>query len=275
MMQNTPNPAYRYYNLFRNKPQCFHIMKNFISAKHVHKETEITYPLNGSIEVVVRDRSFTVAMNELLIIPGNVMHYYLPAHEGIDVVNLKFEEEWLVPKFFETEEIKALRDFFHNVTRVAANPAVTQLLNDMLRMERAPFTEYYYHAKIIELAALCLKNPHWKAESTAISIDGTRYLEDVLAYIQENSCGELTLKMLADHVGLTESYCSKYFKKSVGTTFLEYLTSRRVSNAERLLKYSSYSITEVSEHSGFSSIQTFNRVFKQYTGLTPTQYRRL
>lgn len=268
------NPSLKYYNLFDGKPQCFLIMRNFISAKHVHKETEIAFPLNGDIEVIVQDRRFHVAMHELLVIPSNAMHHYLPTQGNIDVINVKFMEEWLVPPFFDTEELSMLHVFFHTVTRISANPVISGILGDMQRAPKTTFTEYHYFGKIIELVSLCLQNPHWIAEQASTNSDSIRYTEDALRYIQENCCFKLTLKMLADHLGLTQSYCSKYFKKNIGTTFMEYLTSRRVSNAERLLKYTSYSITEVAEYSGFSSIQTFNRVFKQLTGLTPTEYRQ-
>lgn len=273
MLKTDSNPAIKYYNLFDDKPQFFHIMKNFISAKHLHKETEFVFPVNGNIDVMVQDRRFTVKMNELMIIPGNVMHYYLPTDEHIDVINVKFMENWLIPQFLNSQEMNGISNFFQSVSLITVNPVITGILFEMDRFAHTMYTEYLYYGKIIELVSHCLQNPHWITESAPISHDKTRYIDDILKYVQENCGSPLTLKMLADHLGLTESYCSKYFKQVIGTTFLDYLTSRRVSNAERLLKYTDYSIMEIAEYSGFSSIQTFNRVFKRFTGKTPTDYR--
>lgn len=119
-----------------------------------------------------------------------------------------------------------------------------------------------------------MNNQHWIKDKLKADIESARYIEDLLLFVREHCYSELTLKMLADHVGLTESYCSKYFKQNVGSSFLDYVTTRRVSHAQRLLKYTDYSITEIIEMSGFSSIQTFNRVFKKQTGMTPTEYRK-
>jgi AraC-like DNA-binding protein len=47
-----------------------------------------------------------------------------------------------------------------------------------------------------------------------------------------------------------------------------------VNNAQRLLIYTDYNITEVVEQTGFLSVQTFNRVFKQQTGQSPSTYRK-
>lgn len=81
--------------------------------------------------------------------------------------------------------------------------------------------------------------------------------------------------MLSDHLGLTETYCSKYIKKNTGISFVDYLNAIRINNAQRLLLNTDYSIMEIVERTGFSSVQTFNRVFKGLTGgLSPSAYRK-
>ena len=98
-----------YYNLFDEKPRCYHVMKEFISAKHVHRETEITYPVNGSVDVVVREKTFHVQMQDMLIIPRNAMHYYIRIDPDIDIVNVKFADEWLVPAFSDPHALEYMK----------------------------------------------------------------------------------------------------------------------------------------------------------------------
>ena len=93
--------------------------------------------------------------------------------------------------------------------------------------------------------------------------------------MQEHCSEKLTLKMLADHLGLTETYCSKYIKKNTGITFVEYLNVLRINRAQRLLWATDFSVSEIAELVGFSSVQTFNRVFKQQScNLSPSEYRK-
>lgn len=273
-LQNQTGQRTDYYNLFEGKPQCFFVMKDFISAKHVHRETEIAYPVNGDVDVIVREKVFHVQMQELLIIPGNVMHYYVKKTPDVDVVNVKFMDEWLVPQFSDADELTQMKKFFRCIVHFASNPFITSSMGLMINHEHKPFSDYYLWGCLIQLIAQGLNNQHWIKAREPVDIESTRYIEDMLLFVREHCYADLTLKMLAEHVGLTESYCSKYFKQSVGTSFLEYVTTRRVSHAQRLLKYTDSSITEISENSGFSSIQTFNRVFKRYTGVTPSEYRR-
>lgn len=263
-----------YYNIFDGKPQCFFVMKDFISAKHVHKETEIAFPLNGDINVVVRENVFHVHMQELLIIPGNVMHHYEKKDADVDVVNVKFMDEWLAPQFSGADELDQLKNFFRSIVQFGANPFLSTCMNNMINHDHKAFSDYYIWGCLIEMIAQGLNNQHWIKRMVPVDIENSRYIEDMLLFVREHCYENLTLKMLAEHVGLTESYCSKYFKQCVGTSFLEYVTTRRVSHAQRLLKYTDSSITEIVEKSGFSSIQTFNRVFKQYIGMTPSQYRK-
>ena len=263
-----------YYNLFDEKPRCYHVMKEFISAKHVHRETEITYPVNGSVDVVVREKTFHVQMQDMLIIPRNAMHYYIRIDPDIDIVNVKFADEWLVPAFSDPHALEYMKQFFSCVNHFSANPFISSMMSKMINCEQKPFSDYFLWGCLIELISEGMNNQHWIKDKLKADIESARYIEDLLLFVREHCYSELTLKMLADHVGLTESYCSKYFKQNVGSSFLDYVTTRRVSHAQRLLKYTDYSITEIIEMSGFSSIQTFNRVFKKQTGMTPTEYRK-
>ncbi len=93
-------------------------------------------------------------------------------------------------------------------------------------------------------------------------------------YIQQNCEQALTLNMVADHVGFSTYYLSRLFKQITSYSFVEYLTWQRIKLAQRLLADSQISITEVSYQAGFKSISTFNRVFHQYLGCSPRDYRK-
>jgi len=93
-------------------------------------------------------------------------------------------------------------------------------------------------------------------------------------YIQENCDQPLTLDMVADHVGFSSYYLSRLFKQSTTYSFVEYLTQHRIKRSQQLLADAGLSITDVSYQSGFNSISTFNRVFQQYLGCSPRDYRK-
>ncbi len=75
---------------------------------------------------------------------------------------------------------------------------------------------------------------------------------------------------------MNEDYLSKLFKKEVEKKFSDYLLSKKIAIAkERLLSGDEQKIYEVFEQLGFdTNSRYFSQVFKKYTGLTPTEYRR-
>jgi AraC-like DNA-binding protein len=97
----------------------------------------------------------------------------------------------------------------------------------------------------------------------------TRAKDFILARATE----PLTIRDVAHHVHLTPDSLSRNFKKVTGMTVAEYLARVRVEKAKQLIADASKRIAEAAFACGFESIPYFNRVFKNYTGLSPSEYR--
>ena len=97
----------------------------------------------------------------------------------------------------------------------------------------------------------------------------------VLNYITEHSSEEISEAQVAAAVGLSPYYFSKVFRKYMQTSFPSYLAAVRVRTAISLLADESYTITECAFRAGFQSTTTFNRVFREITGYSPRDYRKL
>ncbi|MCF6335334.1 MAG: response regulator [Spirochaetales bacterium] len=85
---------------------------------------------------------------------------------------------------------------------------------------------------------------------------------------------ELSIGDTACHVYLNEAYFGRLFKKVVGMAFNEYLARRRVEKACGLLSSTDLTGMEISERVGISNASYFSAVFKQYTGMRPSEYRK-
>lgn len=84
----------------------------------------------------------------------------------------------------------------------------------------------------------------------------------------------LSLKGFADELHLNESYLSRQFKRFFGTTFIRFLTLKRLSKAKELLKYTNLSISVVAEQCGFDNAGYFIKVFTKHENTTPLTFRR-
>ena len=92
-------------------------------------------------------------------------------------------------------------------------------------------------------------------------------------YIVKHCCEDITLEDVANDVYLNPVYLSRLFKEQTGENFSDYLIGRKISRAMELLKNEQYKVYEISSMVGYKSVQYFYRIFKQYTGLTPAEYR--
>jgi AraC-like DNA-binding protein len=93
-------------------------------------------------------------------------------------------------------------------------------------------------------------------------------------FIEENSTEELSLIKVARAVNMNANYLSENFKKVTGMNFVEYVARTRFVTACDLLRNRNLPISEIAFAAGFQSLSQFNRIFKRFSGKSPTQYRR-
>ena len=71
---------------------------------------------------------------------------------------------------------------------------------------------------------------------------------------------------------MSRPYLSAKFKKEAGKTLTDFIWKEKTEEAKRLLRYSDKSLSSIGAYLGFSSPAHFSRVFKKYTGKTPSEY---
>ena len=90
----------------------------------------------------------------------------------------------------------------------------------------------------------------------------------------QNTWEKAESSMQRDVAGFSESHFMRYFKETMGTSFVDYLKDYRLTMAARLLQSSDSSVLSISGEVGFESLSYFNRAFKKHYGMTPLQYRK-
>ncbi|NDW12604.1 AraC family transcriptional regulator [Bacteroides sp. 214] len=94
-----------------------------------------------------------------------------------------------------------------------------------------------------------------------------------LAYIQAHTDKSITLAELANTSCLSEDHLIRLFKKDVGCTPLKYINGKKMERAQLLLLTTDLSVREIAMEFSIDNISYFNRMFKQHTGNTPSEYR--
>ena len=86
---------------------------------------------------------------------------------------------------------------------------------------------------------------------------------------------DISLDDIANHVSLNSAYLSRFFKANTGTTLTDYIIETRMKEAISLFQMRKYKINEISMKCGYQNSKYFTKVFKKFSGYTPTEYIKI
>lgn len=210
------------------------------------------------------------------------------ATEKFTWINCIFRPEFLCGVFSTQESAASLLYyiFYHNtqadpnaislnVNLRSDGEDVSGIFEDMLNEyneKRPGYTEILEHYLMIILTKIA-RRIFTTTEDHGDCITGEAVIHDVIGRLEKSEPGSLSAKELADSYFLSQSAFSANFKKTVGMSFLEYVTKLRVSRACELLMTTDLQVGEIQSCAGYQDAKAFYRTFRRHTGMTPTQYK--
>ncbi|WP_180272631.1 helix-turn-helix domain-containing protein [Konateibacter massiliensis] len=97
----------------------------------------------------------------------------------------------------------------------------------------------------------------------------------IIKYLEENYRRmDLTADVVSSEVGISEKYLSTFLKEHTGKTFSAYIDEHRIAYSKQCLLNTAWSNEKIAEESGFGAVNTFYRVFKKHTGVSPSVYKK-
>ena len=230
---------------------------DFSYPAHLHDCLEITFCTAGAVEITVSGRSHLLTAGTGIVIPPNAVHsYHTP--DSSEFYTILFSRS-LLPDF------AAL--FTRKVPKRYTFLTDDRLGRQLLEFYSSERTLFGGKSLLYRAAEAFL----W--ENTFLDTQGDEDLTlRIVSYIQENLCSEITLLHLADHLGYSYFYISRQIRQAFGVPFTTLLAQYRIAYVKLLLDQGNTTISQAALSSGFGSIRTFNRLFQQITGMTPSQY---
>lgn len=247
---------------------------------HFHSAVEVIIPLAGSVTVQLGDETLTVLADEVVMIPAGCNHS-LHMGEGSERELMLYEMNGV----FSLKEFSALRQMVSKPIYLTMNhpcrERVRALLLEIIQVHRSGgmLRNMLGYALLLEIYAI-LGEDYLATSATAAEMNvlqrqlsGEDAFHRALEYLNKNYMDDMTLDTLAAYAGFSRYTLSRMFRQHTGMTFTQYLSHRRVEMAMELLSATRMPVTQVALQCGFNSIATFNRVFRDVKGCTPTQYR--
>ena len=99
--------------------------------------------------------------------------------------------------------------------------------------------------------------------------DESNLIKRILIHLQDHSAEPITVSQVAAHFGYSAGRFSHIFNERIGCSFTRYVNNLRCYKARRMLAESDLPLIDIATACGFSSVRTFHRVYKEFTGETP------
>ena len=99
-------------------------------------------------------------------------------------------------------------------------------------------------------------------------------LRQACVYVLKNPEAELRLPLVAERISVSPAHLGELFRQKAGVGFKEYVTTVRMFRARYLIEHSDLKIYEISTGLGYLDTDYFNRLFKKFSGSTPSSYRK-
>lgn len=102
---------------------------------------------------------------------------------------------------------------------------------------------------------------------------GNAHVNRIAEYIEENFASPLRVESLAELMGLDRMYMRNLFVKHTGMSTMEYIMNTRMTHAKRMLEDDSMTVGTVANAVGYTDVLCFSKAFKNFTGVSPSEYR--
>lgn len=254
---------------------------------HWHREVEVVFILQGTLMLSVNEEKFVGTAGDIFWIGQEELHGMSTGDELTCYHALVFPMEFLNFEMFDCIQSHYLnplcrkeKRFPTRIPRQSAHygQAWEELLEiAALDQEQSPGYQLATKASLFKFISLMVQDGFLQSGSVTgenASDFKMKNLKAILTYIQQHYSEKLNLPDIARAFSLSAKYFSRFFKKSLDRSFVEYLNSFRIERAADLLVNTDLPIGEIALAVGFDNFSYFIKQFKNFHGCIPSQYRK-
>ena len=266
-------------NTFMVKEFAYPYQSNY-QYWHYHHEVELIYINRGSGKRYIGSHMSYFKHGELILIGARLPHYSFTEPFKPEQIKTSIQmKENFGPLFTEMPEMAPTKQLMVRAKMGISFSGETKNNVGKKIETLQQFEGFDRFLKILEI----LNDLAVSEEFTILNAQGflvevspqdNDRLNSIYNFIRENFKRSITLSEVAEQANLTVPSFARYFKKLTGKTFIQFVNEYRLVHASKLLAEMPTSITDVCFESGFNNFSHFNKSFKQYTGKSPSEYRK-
>lgn len=250
---------------------------------HWHTAAEIIMPIENTYEVEVNTTRYLLNVDDIILLPSGELHQLYAPKEGKRII-FQFDYSLL----YTLNGFDSIFPMFHPcslITKETLPDVHGELRNLILEIRKeyfsdSPFKEASIYSYLVRFFVILGRSQFTAVKKFPNAKNPKRheYIDKFLmvcTYINEHCTETINVADLAALAGFSKYHFMRLFKEFSGISYYDYLHKQRIMHAEKLLIDPNLTITEIAMHSGFNSLATFNRIFKEQKNCTPSEYKRL
>jgi len=254
-----------------------------------HDYLEILYVLDDKALIQCGEDKYHVCKGDLMIIGKNIVHGCTQSESGsVNLLSLQFLPELVCGIGSYDIDFEYIRPFYckskyfknHIPSKDFESKKTLEQIERIISLLLSRGKNFKIKAKWILLDILVKISDYYEELPKSFfdnhyrHLSDIRRLRDVFILLEKEYGSDITLEKAAKTACLNKFYFSNFFRKTTGFTFTNYLQRLRIEKAkDMLINNDELTIARIAYLAGFNNLSFFNRTFKKFSMLTPSQFR--
>lgn len=244
---------------------------------HWHNSLEIVYMLEGSMTVTFENKKVTILPEEFIIVNSRTIHAVTSKKNSALVLQ--------IPSNVFEKYVRNIDSFNFDVDMHPKNEGEIIKLNKIKRMFHDMHEVYdtqpegyllRFNSLLYEMLFTLIHSYSYRIAPKQINKQN-KYLDrlkEINTFLNTHHMEQVTIYQIADKFGYNSDYLSRFFKKYMGLTIIDYLYEIRINYVYQDLINTNFSINEILENHGCSNYRVAMKFFKSRYGCTPKEKRK-
>lgn len=248
-------------------------------APHYHLATEIIYIHEGRILVFMNHKRYELGPDDMLVIDSMTIHAVVVLHPHSKGIVIEISKKYMT-KYIPDFELLSLECFSRDYDQ--DNPEISAMkdsIKDLFKLHTEKNHSYLLRSNGIMMLLLAILEENYSKPTFEVADEKFRErmerLAEIMEFTERNYSKPITLQEAADHLCLNREYFCRYVKKTLGHSYMDYLTHVRLSHIYEELINTSDPVLEIIERNGFANQKLFYSRFRKRFGCTPGELRKM
>lgn len=246
-----------------------HVWEDWRDIDYVPQYNKFYFICDGEGWLKIGEREFHPKPGQMFLMPAGVIQSYSTiskntfikywCHFTATIGDVNIFDVIQLPYSMDVKDRRLLERLFHDLIKH----------NESCEMS-APLK---VKSLLLEIIAHFIENTVVENINLSTSNEVEK-LNSVLNHINRNLSRNFTIEQLAQIAHFHPNYFIRFFRKHMGISPMHYINKMRIEKAKRLLDSTGLTVTEIADSVGIYDVYYLSRLFKDYTGFSPTEYRK-